>query len=386
MLSKFIVPPHYFVCRAVLILNLLLVGCSQSLPLSKIPRPIDTVSLLPDAGSPNVITANPETGYVYVASSHFGRVSVFQKDQFITVLSVGEQSRPAIAIDVEHDWTYVTNEYGNSVSIIQGKNVVETLDVAGRSPTDVTVEPHSGWAYVVTGGSKKIGPDGLAGIEGNVTVLNGPRIVGVIPLGRTLTKYVTADPINGYVYVGAVGGDVIVIKELKEITRYNVGATVTSLEADPRTGDVYVLARSPANYDLHRFREGKLIEQVKVEGDRGSVDKLKVHPTTGDVYVLDFVRQEVVVVRPAESLDGALVVYDRVPVGREPSKMAIDPYTGNVYVTNLSDNSVTAIQGTEVLTTYQVGWYPYGIGVNPANGWVYVANTNEHSVTILGFK
>jgi YVTN family beta-propeller protein len=65
--------------------------------------------------------------------------------------------------------------------------------------------------------------------------------------------------------------------------------------------------------------------------------------------------------------------------------MAIDPLTGNVYVANFDGNSVTTIHGTEVLTTTQVGWYPYGIGINPTNGWVYVANINDGTVSVLGY-
>ncbi|OQY48339.1 MAG: hypothetical protein B6242_02605 [Anaerolineaceae bacterium 4572_78] len=76
----------------------------------------------------------------------------------------------------------------------------------------------------------------------------------------------------------------------------------------------------------------------------------------------------------------------RVPVPYTPAKMVIDPLTENVYVTSIYADVLTAIQGTEVLTTYKTGWLPFGIGVNPANGWVYVSNTNDHSVTILGFE
>jgi YVTN family beta-propeller protein len=73
-------------------------------------------------------------------------------------------------------------------------------------------------------------------------------------------------------------------------------------------------------------------------------------------------------------------------IGRSVRKMTIDPLTGNVYVADFRTNTVTLIRNTEVITTFDVGWYPYGIGVNPANGWVYVSNSNDDTVTILGYQ
>lgn len=73
-------------------------------------------------------------------------------------------------------------------------------------------------------------------------------------------------------------------------------------------------------------------------------------------------------------------------IGRSTRKMSIDSLTGNVYVADFRTDMVTVIHDTEVITTFDVGWYPYGIGVNPANGWVYVSNTNDDSVTVLGFR
>ena len=362
---------------------LLIAGCNQSKP--DLPRRLDTVSLLPDGRGPGAIAANPQSDYVYVVARS-GYISIFREAQLVATLPIGDQIRPVLTVDPNQGWVYVINEDSNTVTVIRDAEVVNTLEVAGRWPSAVTVESNSSWAYVVSGYSKERDVHGAPIVEGNVTVLSGDETIDIIPLGRTLAQFVTADPVHGYIYVGAALGDVVVIKGLEEVARYNVGATVVDMDVDPHSGDVYVLAPAPDNRDLNRFREGKLVERIKVEGEGGSVDTLQVHPVTGNVYVIDVVRQEVAVVRPAKWPNRPLVVIGRVPVGRGPSKMAIDPVTGNVYVTNIFDNSVTAIQGTTVLTTYSVGWYPFGIGVNPANGWVYVANTNEHSVTVLGFK
>jgi len=297
----------------------------------------------------------------------------------MTTLPLGNPSKPALAVDEERDWVYVVRQYYDSVTVIRGTEIITTLETVGREPTDVAVEPLSGRAYVVSG-YRKYPPRGeVPVVEGNVTVISDAQIISTISLSSTLATLVVADPVNGYMYVGGVGGDVVVIKGLKEVARFNVGSTVTAMDVDPHTGDVYVLYRAPNNQELSRFREGELIASAEVEGEGGEVRNLRVHPVTGDVYIVDFAREEVVVVRD-------MGVIGRLPVGWGALKMAIDPLTGNVYVANFWDNTVTVIHGTEVLATVDVGWYPYGIGVNPANGWVYVSNTNDHTVTVLGFR
>ena len=154
------------------------------------------------------------------------------------------------------------------------------------------------------------------------------------------------------------------------------------MDVDPNSGDVYVLTRTVEGNVFH-FLAGQLISTAYVEQDGGSVINLKVHPVTGDVYVVDFIAREVVVVR---SIEGELQVVGRVPVGSGPQKAVIDPVTGNVYVANQYDDTVSVIYGTETIATIDVGWTPYGMGVNPENGLVYVLNTQGDSVTILGIE
>jgi len=329
-------------------------------------------------GNPEDVAANSRTGHVYVIDGT-RHVSVFQEDEHLAALPMKHNAISSLAVDEERNWVYVTNAYEDSIVVIRGTEVITTLETVGREPTDVAVEPESGWAYVVSG-YRKLPPFGEPPIvEGNVTVISGDRVVGVVPLGDVVARHVVADPVNGYVYVGCVKGDVVVLKGMEEVARFNVGSTATAMDVDPRTGEVYVLYSAPGDRSLSQFRRGELIATIGVESKGGAPRNLRVHPVTGDVYVVDFTRQKVIVVRDME-------VIAQVPVGWSPLKMAIDPLTGNVYVANFMDDTVTVIHGTEVLATIDVGWYPYGIGVNPANGWVYVSNTNDHTVTVLGFR
>ncbi len=64
-----------------------------------------------------------------------------------------------------------------------------------------------------------------------------------------------------------------------------------------------------------------------------------------------------------------------VLTGANPTGIAINPVTNKVYVTNLSDSSVTVIDGaTNTTVTVLVGSLPRAVALNPANNRIYVAN------------
>ncbi len=351
----------------IVLLSLLLCGGCQTEP--QVPEVIATI---PTRGNPLDVAVNPRTGYVYALS--YNHIIVLKGAEKVTELPGGEVGGlAALAVDEERGWVYAVNEYDDRIIVIRGTEVITTVETAGQAPANVTVEPQSGWAYVVSGYRKEA--DGIRRVvEGNVTVISGTQVIGAVPLGQVLATHVVADPVSGYVYVGCVSGNVIIIRGREETARFRAEATILAMDVDPRTGDVYVLT---AYGELILFRKGERVAAANVEEDL-AVQNMQVHPTTGMVYIVT-VGGRVRVVREME-------VVEEVVAGWGARKMAIDPVTGNVYVANFEDDTVTVIHGTEVLATIDVGWYPYGIGVNPVNGWVYVSNTNEHSVTVLGFR
>ncbi len=73
-----------------------------------------------------------------------------------------------------------------------------------------------------------------------------------------------------------------------------------------------------------------------------------------------------------------------VPVGADPSALAVNPFSNQTYVANSLDNSLTVIDGlTNVTSTVTVGAGPCAVAVNPATDVVYVANSLGGSVTAV---
>lgn len=74
-----------------------------------------------------------------------------------------------------------------------------------------------------------------------------------------------------------------------------------------------------------------------------------------------------------------------VPLGGEPWGVVFNPVDRQIYVTNLSHNSVSVISPTLglVVNTIAVGQHPYNLAVHRGTGWVYVANSGSKSVSVL---
>jgi YVTN family beta-propeller protein len=346
-----------------------LVACQ---PQVRVPEVMATVDIEPY--EPTDVAVNSKTGEIYILSAAT-HVAVLKGTEQIASLPTGGRRSINLAVDEERGWVYVVNQYTHDVTVIRNNEVITNVKPVGLQPQNVALS-QDGLAYVASGYEDS--PDGPI-VAGNVTVISGTQVMGSIPLGHEIPTKVLLEPISGDIYIGGVGGKVIVLRGMEEVARFDIDSPIKALDVNPRTGEVYALNhRTKPAQQLHLFKDAQLIKSLEVQGEGGLISNMRVHPVTGDVYVVDPVRQEVVVVRENE-------VIARIPAGLGAEKMVIDPVTGNVYVANYFGDDVTVIHGTKVIATIDVGWYPFGIGVNPANGWVYVSNTNDGTVTVLGF-
>lgn len=337
--------------------------------------------------APQEIAVNPETGYIYIINSG-SQVAVLKDFEEVALLETTEDhfsELSDLAIDTKQNWVYVVDKYQDSVTVIQNTEIVKVIPINGREPQDVAINPQNGWAYVV-GPYRKNPPHGeISKTEGHITVLNGPEVIGTLILPDIAIFHVVADPVNGYIYVGGTIANnnpsnatlsdpvVIVIKELHEVTRFTLNYHHSSMDVDPRTGDVFIADGK----NLYKFSEGKLVETVLLE-PQGYIRNLKVHPTTGGVYMVNWGdKTEAIIVR-----DGEVIAHPAI--GPSSLKMDIDPLSGNVYIADFWHNTLTVLHDTEVIATLETGFYPYGIAVNPTNGLVYVSNTNEGTISVFG--
>jgi YVTN family beta-propeller protein len=65
--------------------------------------------------------------------------------------------------------------------------------------------------------------------------------------------------------------------------------------------------------------------------------------------------------------------------------MAVSPLSGDVYVTNIKNGTVSVISGRTgtVTATIPVGNGPVGVAVNPLTGAVYIASIGDSTVSVI---
>jgi YVTN family beta-propeller protein len=192
---------------------------------------------------------------------------------------------------------------------------VESVRV-GSGPGAATYDSRNGFVYV-TGG---FGP-------GNVSVINGTKLVGVVPVGNDPTSP-AYDPANGLVYVpNGVNGTVSVIRDMTVVASVKVGSSPYSATYDSGNGCVYVVNEGNATV----------------------------------------------------SVINGTVLAGTVSVGTEPLYATYDTADGYVYVSNLVSNSVSVINGISLVATLSVG-NPYFAAYDDRNGDVYVPGSSGVTV------
>jgi len=105
---------------------------------------------------------------------------------------------------------------------------------------------------------------------------------------------------------------------------------------------------------------------------------IAVNQSTGNVYVVNGGDDTVSVI------NGAGNVTATVAIGREASAIAVNATTNKIYVANQLDNSVSVIDGaSNATTTVAVGTNPEGIAVNPTTNKIYVPNQKDSTMTVI---
>jgi DNA-binding beta-propeller fold protein YncE len=349
-----------------------------------------TVSLASGA-APGGIAVNPSSGKAYVLNQGNNTVSVL-RDGVLTGTTVALPGKPILAaVDGYADLVYVITTNAatapGSVSVIDGSSDTLLGTVAvGKGPASIDVNPATGMAYM------------LNTTDQTVSVLNGKNLMATINVGKQPTQ-LAVDAARNRVYVanfvdatvtaidGATGSTTVIqtgngpsalAVDLPDNrvyvanqtdhsicfidgTNFSAGCTTLandlglSLGDDPtaiilnpniHTGYVVTNPLNPAlgsSFWAFDTNSNSLINGLALPGNvipgGAALDPILnrlavVYQASGPT--IGFVEQRAVVgaaYQPGFS--------DQLPVGNQPTAVAIDSPNHLAYVTNASDNSVT---------------------------------------------
>jgi YVTN family beta-propeller protein len=271
-------------------------------------------------GGNQYVAYDPSNGYVYVPNGEAGVVYVLNGTSLVATVSVGSDDPYSAVFDPADGYVYVPNDLSDTVSVLSGKAVAGTVTIC-TAPYYGTYDAADGDVYV-------------ACATGNVSVLNGTKLVATIPVGGATpeTIYPIYDPTNGFIYVTNRDGTVDVLSGTTLHATVPVGYSPWSATYDPVNGYVYILNAGSDNVSV---------------------------------------------------LSGTEVVGTVTGVGAPESFGACDTSNGYVFVADYSGSGVTVISGTSVVGTVSVGGGPYSATFDPSNGFVYVTNYLTSTVSVL---
>jgi YVTN family beta-propeller protein len=278
-------------------------------------------------------------GWVYVLNRSSNTVAVIRDTEVITTLNTFGRLPVAIVVEPRSHWAYIVSEYGKdpqtgkdilegTVTVIKGQQVIGNIKLGHVLLTRVIADPVNG--YVYTGGT-----------NGNFFVLKGLEKIAEIEQANIVG---TDGAINA-MSVNSQTGEVFVLDGNGRLHRLKVGKALDSIglkgsgnapaprntRVHPHTGDVYVVDWGAGAVIV--LRDMKEVTRLPVGK---SPLKMEIDPLTGNVYVANYDDSTVSVIQGTE-------VIATIKVGLYPYGIAINPTNGWVYTSNHIDGTVSVL-------------------------------------------
>jgi DNA-binding beta-propeller fold protein YncE len=262
-------------------------------------------------------------------------------------------------------------------------------------PEFMSVDPLRGVAWA-TGLTPAFDP---AAVEINESTGSIIRTItmgsGDYPIGGT-----TIDPVTGNLIMGTTNGLVTLVNETTGATTEipvanSLNQLAEGVGVDPVTGNIYVTDQGAPKHDttvsVISERTDSVTDSIDVptEAEAVAVDSL-----TGTVYVSTLVSPT----DPSVLAGSVLVINERTNkvvdtiqnVGNLPFSMSLDPFRGELFVSNYFQGSLAVIGlATNAVTTqvtFPKGFAADASAVDPVNGMVYVNDFDEGTESVVSEK
>jgi len=291
---------------------------------------------------PKALAVNQVTARLYVVSRETDQVYVLSSvDHHLLGIAPTGRAPFGIALNGLTNKVYVGNFKDNSVTVVDGANntVIKTIPLAPYGePSWMATDPIRNRIYVALHDGGRLGI-----IDGASDTLLTTVEVGAGAFG------VAVHPTLNRVYVS-----------LRDVGAIRVVDALTSVVLWEQT-----IFLRPGNepYALALDQAANRLYTNYAEHLGGHVNRLAAFELTasGGVWL------------------GTVAIGDSSGDG---GGLAVNPNTGNLFVVNPGDNTVSVVHRApfEVATTVPVGLWPFGVAADPATNLIYVGNRNSNDV------
>jgi YVTN family beta-propeller protein len=341
--------------------------------------------------SPTSILVNPQTNKLYVSYEFSDKVSVIDtnSDRLTTTVKVGLGAH-VLALDPINNNIYVTNEGSGTVSVIDGSTdtLTQTFKVGGR-PAGIFVESVRPPSAYITNENQDM-PVRHVDFYNNRT-----ENICLVRLVRCMVGSFTPAPENaptGLIYVANPDeGNVSVISGTSVNRTIHVGGVPADVAGDPTTNLVYVGSEPIYVID---GRTNRVVANISVPDGFSDADapaRLAINPSTHIIYVTDPLDNLVYWISATYRTSHvksvpvlASVHTGPIPVGKYPTGVTVDNVSGLVYVANKGSGTVSVINGTtnNVVVGVNFNVQPTGSGDIDCNGKKF--STSEYARIDIG--
>ncbi|MHB1708599.1 MAG: hypothetical protein ACYCT2_03885 [Thermoplasmataceae archaeon] len=337
---------------------------------------------------PEGIAYDPANGFVYIANSKSGNISVLNPatESIIQTLpaTIGTQGRPSAMV-----YDPVLQQMISANNIAPPDSTLNYNSASGYAapfmsvpsepyPQDLAYDPVNGYVYFATGVNSV-----------NIYSLNG-TLVTAIPTPGSVRAVLYA---NNTVFAteGGSPGKVAIIDPVNntitatvDLTTLNGGGGADGLAFDSHNNTLFVAMNyinSVYVIDLNNLTE------VKTIGVGDGPAALTYSNVTNQVYVAQ-VDSNINIIN-ASSYN---VTVPYFVTNSYPSQVVYDPYTNSVYIANGNNSSMFVINESKInyissqstpYTMIPLGSPQQSIAINPSNGLIYIMQEGTDNVTIF---
>lgn len=151
-----------------------------------------------------------------------------------------------------------------------------------------------------------------------------------------------------------------------------VGSYPYGITFDPVNGLLYVTNFGSNNISVVNATTNRVVAWIPMPF---GIETLAVDSSTGFVYVAEAVYQVYAINPSTNRVQWTIPLLDAgCPFGCAPHVQTYDTANGDIYVTDLTSDNVTAIHGNQPVAVVPVGSGPNGAAYDSANGNIYVSN------------
>ncbi len=326
------------------------------------------------------VVVNPITNTTYMLSagaspSYTGTVAAVNgMNNSVTSVSAGANS-VAIALNPVTNIVYVLNEgipsqsYAGSLTVINGAtNAASNIGISAQQPVAIAVNPVTDMIYVASVGSNPANP-------GTLTVINGAT-------GSASTVTVGADPIA--IAVDSVTNTIYVANNNNGTGTGSV--SVVSGATNAVTATISVSA-SPTGVVLNPLTDTVYVEMSPITVINGATNGTSTITAVTPAYLaVDTARNRIYSIGANNSItviDGATNTTESAAAAQNARGIAVNPISGQVYIPNGSDNTLTilnAAQSTTVPLTASITPLAGNATSNPNPTFTF--NASSSTVTV----